>query len=134
MSIRRLRLIVALALAVIVGAATGLLVLAPWNTRTSHRRAAAPVVRRVRPRPARIRGSRAALGARRFQLVERAALAHFQRLGLPVLCGGFRGHDVALTFDDGPGPYTAEALAILRLANARATFFLTGKELRYWPY
>jgi len=40
---------------------------------------------------------------------------------------------VALTFDDGPGPYTRLALRILREAHARATFFVVGKELRFWP-
>ena len=33
---------------------------------------------------------------------------------------------VALTFDDGPGPYTAELLDELRAADVRATFFVTG--------
>ncbi|QYC38121.1 Peptidoglycan-N-acetylglucosamine deacetylase [Nonomuraea coxensis DSM 45129] len=33
---------------------------------------------------------------------------------------------VALTFDDGPGPYTAELLDILKRENARATFFVVG--------
>jgi peptidoglycan-N-acetylglucosamine deacetylase len=43
--------------------------------------------------------------------------------------------DVALTFDDGPGPYSTLALRILRLAHPRAhaTFFLVGKELSLWP-
>ncbi len=40
---------------------------------------------------------------------------------------------VALTFDDGPGPYTPIALRMLRRAHARATFFLVGKELQYFP-
>lgn len=33
---------------------------------------------------------------------------------------------VALTFDDGPGPYTAELLDILKANGVRATFFLVG--------
>ncbi|GAA0627503.1 hypothetical protein GCM10010394_68070 [Streptomyces crystallinus] len=35
---------------------------------------------------------------------------------------------IALTFDDGPGPYTAQLLDILRRENVRATFFLVGNE------
>jgi peptidoglycan/xylan/chitin deacetylase (PgdA/CDA1 family) len=62
-----------------------------------------------------------------------AELARLTRLGLPVYCGGQRTHLVALTFDDGPGPYSQLALRILRRAGATATFFLVGKELRYWP-
>ncbi len=61
------------------------------------------------------------------------ALARLLRLGLPVYCGGSHGHLVALTFDDGPGPYTSLALRILHRAHARATFFLVGKELAFFP-
>lgn len=37
---------------------------------------------------------------------------------------------VALTFDDGPGPYTARLLGMLAAAHARATFFLIGGNIR----
>lgn len=33
---------------------------------------------------------------------------------------------VYLTFDDGPGPYTAQLLDILKTYNVKATFFVTG--------
>src|SRR4051794_25955034 len=36
------------------------------------------------------------------------------------------GRAVALTFDDGPGPQTAELLSELRRLHARATFFVVG--------
>ena len=36
---------------------------------------------------------------------------------------------VAITFDDGPGPYTAELLAFLRENDIRVTFFLVGNRL-----
>jgi peptidoglycan/xylan/chitin deacetylase (PgdA/CDA1 family) len=54
-------------------------------------------------------------------------------LGLPVYCAGPRGHYVALTFDDGPGPYTQLALRKLRFFHDQATFFLVGKELATQP-
>jgi peptidoglycan/xylan/chitin deacetylase (PgdA/CDA1 family) len=38
--------------------------------------------------------------------------------------------DVALTFDDGPGPSTERLLAVLADHGARATFFVLGKNLR----
>jgi peptidoglycan/xylan/chitin deacetylase (PgdA/CDA1 family) len=60
---------------------------------------------------------------------ERAALARLLRIGRPVYCGGARGRFLALTFDDGPGPYTQLALEILRHNRARATFFLVGRNL-----
>ncbi len=40
---------------------------------------------------------------------------------------------VALTFDDGPGPYTTLALKKLREFHARATFFLVGKSITAYP-
>ncbi|MGB2874449.1 MAG: polysaccharide deacetylase family protein [Gaiellaceae bacterium] len=64
---------------------------------------------------------------------QEAALRRFIRIGLPLYCGGRRSHDVALTFDDGPGPYTRLALRILRRANAHASFFLVGRLLARYP-
>ncbi len=52
-------------------------------------------------------------------------------MGRPVYCGGHRGRYVALTFDDGPGPYTHLALEELRAAHVRATFFLVGRNLAH---
>jgi peptidoglycan/xylan/chitin deacetylase (PgdA/CDA1 family) len=61
------------------------------------------------------------------------AVARLAAVGRPVFCGAPRGRALALTFDDGPGPYTAEVLAILRRRHAHATFFLVGSRLRDWP-
>jgi peptidoglycan/xylan/chitin deacetylase (PgdA/CDA1 family) len=61
------------------------------------------------------------------------AVASLIRRGEPVYCGGPRGNVVALTFDDGPGPYTEQVLSELRSNGAHATFFLVGNRLRYWP-
>jgi peptidoglycan/xylan/chitin deacetylase (PgdA/CDA1 family) len=52
--------------------------------------------------------------------------------GVPVYCGGSRGRLVALTFDDGPSPWTTRLAAALARANAPATFFLVGSRIRYW--
>jgi peptidoglycan/xylan/chitin deacetylase (PgdA/CDA1 family) len=46
--------------------------------------------------------------------------------------GGERGRDVALTFDDGPGPYTPGVLSVLERYHVHATFFVIGKMLRYF--
>jgi len=65
-----------------------------------------------------------------------ARLAAVQRLaahGLPLFCGGRSKKMVALTFDDGPGPYTRLAIAKLRKHHVRATFFLVGKQIRAYP-
>ena len=43
--------------------------------------------------------------------------------------GGDARRDVALTFDDGPGPDTARILATLRRLRAPATFFAMGRSM-----
>jgi peptidoglycan-N-acetylglucosamine deacetylase len=40
--------------------------------------------------------------------------------------------DIALTFDDGPGPYTPALLSVLEAARVRATFFAIGRMERYF--
>jgi peptidoglycan-N-acetylglucosamine deacetylase len=40
---------------------------------------------------------------------------------------------VALTFDDGPGPYTAELLSILADRQVAATFFVVGRNVQTRP-
>ncbi|HTY35074.1 polysaccharide deacetylase family protein [Mycobacterium sp.] len=40
---------------------------------------------------------------------------------------------VALTFDDGPGPYTDRLLQVLKDADAKATFFLIGNKVAANP-
>ena len=49
-----------------------------------------------------------------------------------VAAGGTRGRDIALTFDDGPGPYTPEVLSVLERSHVPATFFAIGKMERYF--
>lgn len=46
--------------------------------------------------------------------------------------GGTHSHDIALTFDDGPGPYTPAVLSVLEQNHVHATFFVVGKMLRYF--
>ncbi len=38
-----------------------------------------------------------------------------------------------LTFDDGPGKYTAELLNTLKQHDAKATFFLIGANVKEFP-
>lgn len=40
---------------------------------------------------------------------------------------------IALTFDDGPGPFTLEVLELLKKYNAKATFFCIGKNIEIHP-
>ncbi len=46
--------------------------------------------------------------------------------------GGRRGHELALTFDDGPGPYTLQLVHVLSSLHVHATFFAIGEEERYF--
>jgi peptidoglycan-N-acetylglucosamine deacetylase len=61
------------------------------------------------------------------------AIAWLATFGLPLYCAGNRGREVAFTFDDGPGPYTALALRILRRTHQQATFFVVGRNIKRYP-
>jgi peptidoglycan/xylan/chitin deacetylase (PgdA/CDA1 family) len=49
-----------------------------------------------------------------------------------VASGGSKGKELALTFDDGPGPYTQQLVATLNRLHVHATFFAIGEEERYF--
>lgn len=58
-----------------------------------------------------------------------AALARFGAKHRAVYCGGRSKKWVALTFDDGPGPYTKKMLAILHHAHLPASFLIVGRNV-----
>jgi peptidoglycan/xylan/chitin deacetylase (PgdA/CDA1 family) len=62
-----------------------------------------------------------------------ATIRRLAALALPVYCGGAHGHELAFTFDDGPGVYTHYAVKKLTQAHERATFFVVGKSIEAWP-
>jgi peptidoglycan-N-acetylglucosamine deacetylase len=49
-----------------------------------------------------------------------------------VVSGGAEGKEVALTFDDGPGPYTQRLVAMLDHLHVHATFFTVGSQEQYF--
>ncbi|HEX4838446.1 MAG TPA: polysaccharide deacetylase family protein [Solirubrobacteraceae bacterium] len=49
-----------------------------------------------------------------------------------VTSGGSQANEVALTFDDGPGPYTQQLVATLNRLHVQATFFAIGNQERYF--
>jgi peptidoglycan-N-acetylglucosamine deacetylase len=49
-----------------------------------------------------------------------------------VRLGAGNSKEIALTFDDGPGPYTPEVLDVLERYHVHATFFAIGKMERYF--
>src|ERR1035441_713762 len=66
------------------------------------------------------------------QAAEEKAVASVLAYAPFVKQGATRSRDVALTFDDGPGPYTPEVLSVLERFHVRGTFFVIGKMLRYF--
>ena len=49
-----------------------------------------------------------------------------------VRVAGSQKREIALTFDDGPGPYTPGVLAVLQREQVPATFFEVGSQLEYF--
>lgn len=60
------------------------------------------------------------------------AVQRLARGGVAVYCGSREVRLVALTFDDGPGPYTRAVTRTLQRSRARGTFFLVGERLAWW--
>jgi peptidoglycan/xylan/chitin deacetylase (PgdA/CDA1 family) len=73
-------------------------------------------------------GSFAAAEAR----AESAALKRTLSYTPYVRIAGAQHREVALTFDDGPGPYTPDIVRQLQRLHAPATFFAVGIEERYF--
>ncbi len=63
---------------------------------------------------------------------QQAAVARVAALGLPIFEAGRQGKYIALTYDDGPGPYTGKVMNELRKYGFRATFFVNGKNFAQW--
>lgn len=66
------------------------------------------------------------------EAAQQESVARVAALGVPIYEAGGRGRYVALTFDDGPGPYTPKVLDELRRYRFRATFFVNGKNFARW--
>jgi peptidoglycan/xylan/chitin deacetylase (PgdA/CDA1 family) len=78
-------------------------------------------------------GSRADRPAGALGYPETSGVRSLIALGRPIYCAGRAGNEVALTFDDGPGPYTQLMVDKLRKHGAKATFFLVGRNLGLVP-
>ncbi len=68
----------------------------------------------------------------RERKAEENAIDHVLSYTPAVSSGGAHGNEVALTFDDGPGPYTQQLVEVLNRLGAHATFFAIGEEERYF--
>jgi peptidoglycan-N-acetylglucosamine deacetylase len=63
---------------------------------------------------------------------EEKAISRVRSYAPAVVQGGTQGNEVALTFDDGPGPYTQRLVNVLNALHVQATFFAIGEEERYF--
>ncbi len=79
----------------------------------------------------RLRG-REHLGVLASRAAEDRAIDRTLRRTPYVRVAGRQHREVALTFDDGPGPYTPAVLRVLRARHVAATFFEVGQMLRYF--
>jgi peptidoglycan/xylan/chitin deacetylase (PgdA/CDA1 family) len=61
------------------------------------------------------------------------AVQRYIRSGFAIYCGGGARRVVALTFDDGPGPFSDELLNLLQRRRASATFFSVGRNVAARP-
>jgi peptidoglycan/xylan/chitin deacetylase (PgdA/CDA1 family) len=77
-------------------------------------------------------GSGAGSLAARETAAENAAINRTLAYTPYVRIAGAQHRELALTFDDGPGPYTPEILSILEREDVTATFFEVGIEERYF--
>jgi peptidoglycan/xylan/chitin deacetylase (PgdA/CDA1 family) len=68
------------------------------------------------------------------QTPRRLAAVGFSGGPVGVVHGSRRGRLIALTFDDGPGPYTLALVHELERAHVRATFFMVGFEVHWYPH
>jgi peptidoglycan/xylan/chitin deacetylase (PgdA/CDA1 family) len=132
--LRRQRIAVGFALLALVGGGvTAWVLLTGGRVKRPPRTIAAPPPRvryggsKLAPQPPKVRR-----GALPSQAQQRHAVQRLIELGRPVLCGGRRGKYIALTFDDGPGPYTELAMHMLRKRHLRATFFLVGSRAQLY--
>jgi peptidoglycan/xylan/chitin deacetylase (PgdA/CDA1 family) len=64
--------------------------------------------------------------ARRRAAAESRAIDHVLTYTQFVTSGGGQKREIALTFDDGPGPYTPHVLQVLQKLHVPATFFEVG--------
>jgi peptidoglycan/xylan/chitin deacetylase (PgdA/CDA1 family) len=122
-------------LAVVALAAAGLAVALLSTGSAGTRSGSSPAVARAgspkgaSPPTRRAVGSTTVAAAARAGYPESSSVRGLVAQGKPIYCGGHRGNEVALTFDDGPGPYTRLVIAKLRKHHVGGTFFIVGRNL-----
>jgi peptidoglycan/xylan/chitin deacetylase (PgdA/CDA1 family) len=122
---RRRRLAAVVLLALIAGAGIAVVLVSGSRARLIHPVRHRPATHRhLAPSPAQL----AALTAKR----ENAAINALLERQPFIRAGGGERRDIALTFDDGPGPYTPRLVEVLHRLHAPATFFEVGFMFRWF--
>lgn len=70
--------------------------------------------------------------ASRERAIQNAAIDRTLQTTPYVRIAGSQHRELALTFDDGPGPFTPQVLAILKQEDAQGTFFEVGVEEHFF--
>jgi peptidoglycan/xylan/chitin deacetylase (PgdA/CDA1 family) len=124
----------ALAALVLIATPLAVLLIGGGSRHRAHNTIQATGARRRRTNGASPSAARRRSGAARpANDGESAQVRALIALGKPIFCAAQRGNEVALTFDDGPGPYTRLMLAKLRKHHVRATFFDVGRNIALLP-
>jgi peptidoglycan/xylan/chitin deacetylase (PgdA/CDA1 family) len=110
----------------ILGAAVG----APGGTATAHRATLTANGYFIRLHTLAGTGAGSLLAAQ--AAAEDAAITRTIARTPYVRVAGAQHREIALTFDDGPGPYTPRVVAVLRRAGVPGTFFEVGVEEGYF--
>jgi peptidoglycan/xylan/chitin deacetylase (PgdA/CDA1 family) len=121
--IRRRRAGAALLLAAILALAIGASLSRGGNRRHAASRA---------PRRAATTRPNAAQQRAQMRAAEAAAIDRVLSYTPAITSGGARGNELALTFDDGPGPYTQQLVQTLSALHVQGTFFAIGDQERYF--
>jgi peptidoglycan/xylan/chitin deacetylase (PgdA/CDA1 family) len=116
------------AVAAIVGVACVALLIAALGSHGGSAHTTAKTTAHVRATVKRTPAEERALTA----AAENRAIDHVLSYTPAIREGGAEGDEVALTFDDGPGPYTPQLVTELNRLGVRATFFAIGEEERYF--
>jgi peptidoglycan/xylan/chitin deacetylase (PgdA/CDA1 family) len=103
-----------------------------WNP-TALREGAITELPRLRLEEQARRASVALASQKQARAIESAAISRALERGPTVRVAGAQTRSVALTFDDGPSPYTQRILDTLKRYKAKATFFTLGNQLAEHP-
>jgi peptidoglycan/xylan/chitin deacetylase (PgdA/CDA1 family) len=98
----------------------------------SHRRATASIEVGFLGKIKRLAGDGPQSFAAEQRADENAAINKTLSYTPAVMTAGAQHRELALTFDDGPGPYTLRLLRVLRRMHTAATFFEVGVGLQYF--